>query len=90
MAQDLIKLGKEHAVITGDDGYYRVNYNLIDVDMKKVIPSPLKQMNPKEQAINMQSVMDAGMDILSENQRRKNWEDLQFMYKASEPESMRR
>tara|TARA_R100001594_G_scaffold32471_4_gene60340 strand:- start:1739 stop:3148 length:1410 start_codon:yes stop_codon:yes gene_type:complete len=58
--------------------------------MKKVIPSPLKQRDLQEQAQRMESAMDAGMDILSENQRRKNWEELQFMYKASEPDSMRR
>ena len=92
MAQDLIKLNKDHAITVGDDGYYRVNYNLIDVDMRKITPSPLKQKqpDPKEQAMTLESAMDAGMDILSENQKRKNWEDLQFMYKASEVPSMRR
>ena len=89
MAQDLIKLGKSHVVTKHEDGYYRVNYNLIDVDMKEIKPSPLKQINPAEQANELQNAMNAGMDILSENQRRKNWEELQFMYKASEPESMR-
>jgi hypothetical protein len=36
MAQDLIKLGKERAVTKYEDGYYRVNYGLIDVNMEKV------------------------------------------------------
>ena len=92
MAQDLIKLGRKDAVTMGDDGYYRVNYNLIDVDMEEIsLPSPLKQMNPNQQkeGIDLKAAMDAGMDILSENQRRKNWETLQFMYTAYEPESMR-
>ena len=45
MAQDLIKMGITEAV--GEkDGYYTVNYNLIDVDMVKQKPSPLKQLNP--------------------------------------------
>ena len=92
MAQDLIKLNKDHAVIMGGDGFYRVNYNLIDVDMLEVTPSPLKQKkaDPKEQAMTLETAMDAGMDILSENQRRKNWEELQFMYKANEAPSMRK
>ena len=36
MAQDLLKLGLDKAVSKNTDGYYLVNYNLIDVDMKKV------------------------------------------------------
>ncbi len=92
MAQDLIKLNKDHAVAMGGDGFYRVNYNLIDVDMREVTPSPLKQkkVDPKEQAMTLETAMDAGMDILSENQRRKNWEELQFTYKANEVPSMRK
>ena len=34
MAQDLINMGREDAVSTMDNGYYVVNYNVIDVDMK--------------------------------------------------------
>ncbi len=45
LAQDLLKLGREDAVIL-DDKYYKVNYNLIDIDMKKLkTPSPLKQLD---------------------------------------------
>lgn len=36
MAQDLLKLGLNKAVSKDANGYYLVNYNLIDVDMKKV------------------------------------------------------
>ena len=36
MAQDLLKLGLNKAVSKGTNGYYLVNYNLIDADMKKV------------------------------------------------------
>tara|TARA_R110002020_G_scaffold102399_3_gene240501 strand:- start:702 stop:2990 length:2289 start_codon:yes stop_codon:yes gene_type:complete len=32
MAQDLIKIGRSDAVTLNDDGYYSVNYNLIDVN----------------------------------------------------------
>ena len=34
MAQDLIKMGKKDAVVTMDNGYYAVRYDMIDVDMK--------------------------------------------------------
>ena len=33
MAQDLLNMGYEEAVITMDNGYYAVNYNMIDVNM---------------------------------------------------------
>lgn len=33
MAQDLLDMGMGHAVKTMDNGYYAVNYNMIDVDM---------------------------------------------------------
>ena len=33
MAQDLLEMGMEDAVKTMDNGYYAVNYNMIDVDM---------------------------------------------------------
>jgi len=36
MAQDLIKLGIHESVITGNDGYYFVDYSKIDVDFRKV------------------------------------------------------
>ena len=35
MAQDLLKLGKEDSV-TEENGYYSVNYNNIDVDMRLI------------------------------------------------------
>ena len=34
MAQDLLELGLDNSVSIGHDGYYRVNYNSIDVDME--------------------------------------------------------
>jgi len=36
MAQDLLEMGMEDAVKTMDNGYYAVNYNMIDVDMTKI------------------------------------------------------
>jgi len=36
MAQDLLKLGFNNAVIKNPNGYYSVNYNLIDVNMKQI------------------------------------------------------
>ena len=36
MAQDLLNIGMEDAVSTMDNGYYSVNYNMIDVDMIKM------------------------------------------------------
>ena len=36
MAQDLLKLGFNNAVIKNSNGYYSVNYNLIDVNMKQI------------------------------------------------------
>ena len=36
MAQDLLEMNLEHAVETDDKGYYRVLYNLIDVDMEQI------------------------------------------------------
>ena len=33
MAQDLLEMGMGHAVNTMDNGYYSVNYDMIDVDM---------------------------------------------------------
>ena len=95
MAQDLIKLGLNSAVGIRN-GFYTVNYDLIDVDMKEIKnPSPLKQLQgkAKEQAgkdkqTQEKGTMDAGMDILSEAQRRKNWEELQKLARASEPKEM--
>ena len=97
MAQDLLKLGRKDAVGT-KDGYYTVNYNLIDIDMKQIKPSPLKQLNqggamganPQEHATKVKQQTDAGLDILSGAQARKNWEQLQLDIKDIEPESMKR
>jgi len=36
MAQDLLKLGFKDSVIVGDDGYYRVDYSKLDVELEKV------------------------------------------------------
>ena len=36
MAQDLLKLGFKDSVIVGDDGYYRVDYSKLDVQLEKV------------------------------------------------------
>ena len=36
MAQDLLKLGFKNSVIVGDDGYYRVDYSKLDVELEKV------------------------------------------------------
>ena len=36
MAQDLIKLGRADAVTEMANGYYSVNYNLIDVEYKEL------------------------------------------------------
>tara|TARA_B100001113_G_scaffold184384_1_gene151132 strand:- start:1425 stop:2297 length:873 start_codon:yes stop_codon:yes gene_type:complete len=36
MAQDLLKLGFNDSVSVGRDGYYRVDYNKIDVNMEKI------------------------------------------------------
>ena len=36
MAQDLLKLGLNKAVVKNPNGYYSVYYNMIDVDMKKI------------------------------------------------------
>ena len=77
MAQDLLNMGREDAVGMRD-GFYTVNYNSINVNMS----SPLKQLqqpvNPaQEKAQTNQGTVQAGMEILSEAQRRKNWEELQ-------------
>ena len=100
MAQDLIKMGREDAVGTKGD-YYTVNYNLIDIKMRK-LPSPLKQMaaggaqrgalNPQQKQNQQQEMqrskgmMDSGMAILSEAQRRKHWEEMQEAILSVEPE----
>ena len=48
MAQDLLELNREDAVITMDNGYYGVKYDLIDVDMEEIKkPSPLKDFKTK-------------------------------------------
>ena len=36
MAQDLLNTEYANAVTTGDNGFYRVNYDLLDVVFKKV------------------------------------------------------
>ena len=93
MAQDLIKLGMDNAV-GKQDGFYTVNYNLIDINMVK-LSSPLKQLSGQAQEraqddkqMQGKGTMDAGMDILSEAQKRKNWEELQKLARSSEPEEM--
>jgi hypothetical protein len=35
-AQDLLKLGFKDSVTIADDGYYRVDYDKIDVDFKRL------------------------------------------------------
>ena len=91
MAQDLLKLGRED-VVGKKGGYYTVNYNLIDVDMKKVKPSPLKQLGktPQEEATKTKAMTDAGLDIIGGGTARKNWEELQLNIKDIEPETMKR
>jgi len=91
MAQDLIRLGKEYAVTKGDDGYYRVKYNLIDVNMEEIkLPSPLKQQDPAQQqsADLNKSMQDAGMDILAAGAEEKAWEQRQLDIRAIEPSTM--
>jgi hypothetical protein len=91
MAQDLLKLGREDAV-TEDNGYYKVDYNLIDVNMKKTTPSPLKQLgkNPQEEMTKQKAMTDAGLDIIGGATKRKNWEELQLNIKDIEPPAMKR
>ena len=97
MAQDLIKLGREDAVVTMDNGYYGVKYNLIDVDMKEIKTSPLKQLSqdgalgktPQEELIKRKAMTDAGLDIIGGAKARKNWDELQRDIRNIEPESMR-
>jgi hypothetical protein len=87
MAQDLLNMGLDHAVGIRN-GFYTVDYNSIGVNMA----SPLKQIDQKavnKKAQTNQGMLDAGMDILSEAQRRKNWEDLQKYIIESQPEPMR-
>ena len=96
MAQDLLELGREDAVFK-QDGLYRVKYNLIDVDMKKVTPSPLKQLDqdgamgatPQEDMNKRKDMTDAGLDILSGAKAKLNWDELQRNIKNIEPESMK-
>jgi len=91
MAQDLLELGKEKAV-GNKNGYYTVDYNLIDINMKKVTPSPLKQLGktPQEQMKKQKSMTEAGLDIIGGATKRKNWEELQLDIKEIEPPSMKR
>jgi len=96
MAQDLLKLGREDAVIK-ENGYYKVDYNLIDINMKQIKPSPLKQLDqgamgatPQEDITKRQAQTDAGLDIIGGAKARLNWEQLQLSIQAIEPESMRR
>ena len=95
MAQDLIKLGMEFAVIKGNDGYYKVNYNLIDVDMKEIkLSSPLKQLQPppggqaspeEAEANTASEMMEAANDILSAGAQERAWEQKQLDIRAIEP-----
>ena len=34
MAQDLLEIGRDDAVLLMDNGYYAVDYNAIDIDME--------------------------------------------------------
>ena len=97
MAQDLLKLGRKDAVGT-KNGYYTVNYNLIDVNMKKVNSSPLKQLGeeggamgatPQEDMTKRKDMTNAGLDILGAGNARKSWEQLQLDIKDIEPDSMK-
>ena len=59
--------------------------------MKRIKPSPLKQMNPsqgKEKDEQNKGMMTAGMSILAEAARRKNWEEIQQEALDVEPEPM--
>ena len=99
MAQDLIRLGKEYAVTKGNDGYYRVKYNLIDVDMKEIkLSSPLKQLGgpggpggpggadpAMAQANQANEMMKAANDILSAGAQERAWEQKQLDIRAVEP-----
>ena len=95
MAQDLLKLGREDAVVK-EDGYYKVNYNLIDINMKEIKPSPFKQMEgalgatPQEDLTKRKAMTEAGLDIIGGGVARKNWEELQLDIKDIEPEAMKR
>ena len=90
MAQDLLELGRKDAVGV-KDGFYTVNYNLIDVDMKKIKPSPLKQLgaNPKEAMEKGKAQTDAGLDIIGGGAKRLAWEEMQFDIKDIEPDAMK-
>ena len=90
MAQDLLGLNREDAVGT-IDGFYTVNYNLIDVDMKKVKPSPLKQLGetPQAHAQKSKEQTDAGLDIIGGGAKILAWEDMQMDIKDIEPEAMK-
>ena len=96
MAQDLLELGREDAVFE-ENGLYRVKYNLIDVDMKKVTPSPLKQLDergamgatPREDMNKRKDMTDAGLDILSGAKAKLNWDELQRDIKNIESETMK-
>ncbi len=46
------------------------------------------QSRVKDQQHIQKGMMDAGMDIISENQRRKNWKEAQLSMQAIEPELM--
>ena len=91
MAQDLLELGKEKAV-GSKNGYYTVDYNLIDINMKKVIPSPLKQLGktPQEEMKKQKTMTNDGLDILGGAQDRKGWGEMQMDIKNIEPEKMKR
>jgi len=90
MAQDLIDMGREDVVST-TNGYYKVNYNLIDINMKKIKSSPLKQLGatPQEEMNKQKQMVEAGLDIIGGATKRKNWEELQLNIKDIEPESMK-
>ena len=95
MAQDLLKIGRKDAVTKASDGYYRVNYDIIDVNMKALKSSPLKQLaigntakpdaKVLQEAQKAQGELKAGMYLLSEDQRRKHWDSLQVIIEYSRP-----
>ena len=90
MAQDLLELNREDAVGTSN-GYYTIDYNLIDIDMKKIHSSPLKQLasNPQEEMQRQKDMTNAGLDIIGGATKRKNWEQLQLDIKNIEPAAMK-
>jgi hypothetical protein len=86
MAQDLIELGRADAVSMYGN-YYIVDYNLIDVEMKEVKSSPLKQLDQGAEFVKQDLLgsAEAGMDILAKGQERKQWEETQVTINTIQP-----